>query len=90
MAFCDKLIQYCVEVKQYSGDMMVAALLIFVAIHGTPRQSPSRRLLKTAVVASLLLWFSHTTAIIFGGVTAVLLVSICRWGTVVIYCAGWR
>ncbi len=78
MAFCDKLVQYCVEVKQYSGDMMVATLLVLIALRSTANQSPSRRLLKTAIVASLLLWFSHTTAIIFGGISAVLLVSTLR------------
>jgi hypothetical protein len=70
MAFCQRLIEYSAEVKQYSGDVLAAALLLFIALGWGG--SPSRRLWRSAIAAAILVWFSHPTAIVFAGISAVL------------------
>ena len=77
VVFSDKLVQYCVEVKQYSGDAMIAALLIWLAV-SISTDRPGKRILIVALVSSIAIWFSHTTSIIFGGISLVILISILR------------
>ena len=76
-----RLIEYSAEVKQYSGDVLVSALIVWVAIL-RPGDSASRRLARVAVVAAIAVWFSHTAAIVFAGVSLVLTIRCLR--------SGWR
>jgi hypothetical protein len=70
MAFCQNLIEYSAEVKQYSSDVLAAAILLLVALGW--RGSPLRRLWRSAIAAAILVWFSHPAAILFAGIGAVL------------------
>ncbi|MGE5609284.1 MAG: hypothetical protein ACM359_08525 [Bacillota bacterium] len=71
LAFSDKLITQSATLKQYSGDVLVAIILLLIAF---PRQStsPTRRLINTALAASLTLWLSHTTAFVFTAISLAL------------------
>lgn len=76
-----RLIEYSAEVKQYSGDVLVSALLVWIAML-RPGDPASRRLARVAVVAAIAVWFSHTAAIVFAGVSLVLTIRCVR--------SGWR
>jgi 4-amino-4-deoxy-L-arabinose transferase-like glycosyltransferase len=71
LTFDHRLVEYSTQVKQYSGDVLVAALILLTAF-GRPESPPLRRLAATATVAAAAVWFSHTAAIVFGGVTLIL------------------
>lgn len=74
-----RLIEYSAQVKQYSCDATLAALILLGAL-GSPRLAPERRLLLTAGIACVAVWFSHPVAIVFGGVSLALTVSCLRRG----------
>ena len=73
LAFSDKLIWHAAEVKQYSGDVFVTVLLLYLALVPRRPASPALRLLLLASVAAVLLWFSFITVFIFGGISLALL-----------------
>ena len=66
-ATSNELIWHASECKQYSGDVFVALLLLLLA---TARDD-GPRFVFIAVLASALVWFSHTTMFVFGGVSIV-------------------
>lgn len=66
-----RLVEFAADVKQYSGDVMISALLLLVAI-GRRDVPPLRRLMHTAILAAVAVWFSHSTAMVFGGITIAL------------------
>jgi hypothetical protein len=74
-----RLIEFSAEVKQYSGDVLVSALIVWAAIVRAG-DSPARRLARVAIVAAIAVWFSHTAAIVFAGVGLVLTVRCLREG----------
>jgi len=78
LALTERLIVYSAEVKQYIGDVMISTLLLMLAT--MPRQSPLRRLVQVTLAASILVWMSHPTVCVFGGVSAVLCLEIWRNG----------
>jgi hypothetical protein len=74
-----RLIEYSAEVKQYSGDVLVSALIVWVAMFRLD-DSPARKLARVAILATIAVWFSHTAAIVFGGVSLVLTLRCLRGG----------
>ncbi len=66
-----RLVEFSADVKQYSGDVMISALLLLVAV-GRSNAPPMRRLMQTAILAAVAVWFSHSTAMVFGGITIAL------------------
>ncbi|HEY8746557.1 MAG TPA: hypothetical protein VIM11_01185 [Tepidisphaeraceae bacterium] len=72
-AFCNTLIMFCAELKQYSTDVMVAVTLFGIAFVWGADQSPLRRLAILSGVASITVWLSHPTAILYGAFALVLL-----------------
>ena len=70
VAFCGKLIEFSVDTKQYSGDVMVCTLLLLLAT--APGRGAMWRLGWCAVVATVAVWFSHTAAIVFGSISLLL------------------
>ena len=74
-----RLADYSAQVKQYSGDVMVASLIL-LATFGRAEISPLRRLGIAAIVAAITVWFSHTAAIVFGAVSLVLTLQCLRNG----------
>jgi hypothetical protein len=75
-----RLIDYSTQVKQYSGDVLVASLILLTAF-GRADSSRPRRLAIAAIVASITVWFSHTAAIVFGAVSLVLTLQCLGRGT---------
>jgi len=57
MAFSDALIFQAATAKPYSGDVLVAALILLAAVSGSA--SPQRKMLRAAAVAAVGLWFSY-------------------------------
>lgn len=72
-----RLVEFAADVKQYSGDVMISALLLFVAL-GRRDTPPLRRLSRTAILAAVAIWFSHSTAMVFGGISIALAISCLR------------
>ena len=68
-ATSDQLIWHASECKQYSGDVFVALLLLLLATGRDDR----RRFLAIAALSSVLVWLSHPTMFVFGGVSLVAL-----------------
>ena len=79
-AFNDKLIDYCAEVKQYGSDALMAVLLLLIAL-GNRNRSATKRFLLTAALAAAGVWLSHTSIIVFGALSLVLLADCWREGT---------
>jgi len=89
-AFSDKLIWHSVEVKQYSGDVLVAVALLCAALIGLATDSPARRFLRVAAIASVGLWFSHPTVFTFAAISLAFFPAMTkrRFGIVVWICAN--
>ncbi len=66
-----RLVEYAADVKQYSGDVTIAALLLLIAFW-RPHEEPAKRLMRTAIAAAIAVWCSHPVAIVFGGISIVL------------------
>ena len=79
-AFCDKLIWHSAEVKQYSGDVFAAVVLLFLVIGWRRPVSFVGRSLLVGVVAAVLVWFSFPAVFVFGGTSVVLLARLSRRG----------
>jgi hypothetical protein len=77
-AVSDHLITHAAEAKQYSGDVFVAASLLLSAIHGSPEVPAHKRLERSSILACVLIWFSHPTAFVFGGIAMALLPAAAR------------
>lgn len=96
-AFSNKLIWHSAEVKPYSGDAMVAVLLLYIAIRFTGladdgadklrrRSDPTFGLILLSCVAAVAVWFSFPASIVFGGISLAILPAMARrgakgWGT---------
>jgi hypothetical protein len=77
-AINDRIIPQVSEVKQYSDDLFFSTLLLFVAFAPARPASPVRRLARAAIVATLAIWFSFPSAIVFGGILIGLLPQLLR------------
>jgi hypothetical protein len=79
-AFCDKLVWHSAEVKQYSGDVFAAVVLLFLIIGWRRPVSFVARALLVGLVAAVLVWFSFPALFVFGGASVVLLGRLARRG----------
>lgn len=68
-AFSPFFIRYATEVKQYSTDMAVSALLVWLCLRWPPREH-SRRLLLWLAMGSIAIWMSMPSVFILAGVIA--------------------
>jgi hypothetical protein len=79
LAFCDPLLFQCANVKPYSGDVLVAILIVWVAM--APRRlSAGRRLAAATAVAAIGLWLSYVAIFTFVAVAAALWVELSQDG----------
>jgi hypothetical protein len=83
LACSDKLILQAATVKQYSGDVLIATILLLIAFARRP-QCPMRRLMLAAVFTAPILWFSHTAIFIFAALSLASLPIFARRGAM-----GW-
>jgi len=83
-AFTDKLIDYSAQVKQYSGDGLVAVVLIALALAWKDRRRAALRFIILSVVAATAVWISHPAAIVFAALSLALAIPCAREGW-----AGW-
>ena len=72
-AFCEKLITYCSELKQYSTDVSVAVALVVIAIGWRTDRRPHVRLACLSIAAAIAFWLSHTAVIVFAALAGMLL-----------------
>jgi hypothetical protein len=77
-AINDRIIPQVSEVKQYGDDLFFSTLLFFVAFAPVRPVSPVRRLARSAIVATVAIWFSFPSAIVFGGIVVGLLPQVLR------------
>jgi hypothetical protein len=78
LAINDRIIPQVSEVKQYSDDLFFSTLLFFVAFAPARPASPVHRLARAAIVATIAIWFSFPSAIVFGGIVVGLLPQVLR------------
>jgi hypothetical protein len=71
-AVCDHLIESSALVKQYSGDVATAALLIWLAVRGA-KQSATARLATVTVAGAILVWWSEPIVFMTVGIALALL-----------------
>jgi hypothetical protein len=69
----DKFIARAAEVKQYSGDLFFAVLLLLLATGFRRRPSPLRGFLLITAVAIIGVWFSHPVVIVFAAISLAML-----------------
>jgi hypothetical protein len=90
LALSDEIIFQSATVKQYSGDVLVAVLLLALAFAFKRPLDSVRRFLLTCVVAAACAWASHPTVFVFGGVSLALLPRLwrLRWRGRIAWTAG--
>jgi len=62
------IIQFGVEVKQYSVDATVAILLLLVALRARDPNATTRRLVLTGLLGWVVIWFSQASVVVMGGI----------------------
>ena len=62
------LIYYSSELKQYSSDVMIALLLVFLTSRCLRKDSSSRNFLILGIAGMLAVWMSHPSAFILAGI----------------------
>ena len=67
------LIYYSGEVKQYSSDVMIGLLILWVAVEPPGRLRPGAWLIRIGMVGAISIWFSHPAVFVLGGVGLALL-----------------
>jgi 4-amino-4-deoxy-L-arabinose transferase-like glycosyltransferase len=70
-ALSDALHAHAAEAKQYSGDVFVAVLLLFLAIprRGENEETSPWRIIGVSALAGILVWFSHPTLFVFTAIS---------------------
>ncbi len=68
------LIYYSSELKQYSGDVMIALLLVYLAGKCIKENVRSKDFILLGVVGFLVIWFSHPSVFTLAGVGLLLVV----------------
>ncbi len=70
-AVSDSLIYYSSEVKQYSGDVVIGLLLLYVAaIYIQSERLTTSRIILFGAIGAIAIWFSHPAVFILAGVGA--------------------
>lgn len=75
-ALSDRIIWHASEAKQYSGDLLIAIVMLMLALPESGGRSAAYRLARTSAFAALALWFSHPTVFLFGGIALALMPAI--------------
>jgi len=73
LAFSTWLIYYSSELKQYSSDVMAAALLVFLAGRCLGENSRGRDFLLMGAIGALIIWVSHPSVFVLAGIGMALL-----------------
>jgi hypothetical protein len=68
-ALSEKLIWHSVEVKQYSGDVLVAVALLCAALINRDYDPPTRRFVRVGAIAAVGVWFSHPTIFTYAAIS---------------------
>jgi hypothetical protein len=74
----DRIIPQVTEVKQYSADLLFSTLLLLAAFGARRQATPARRLALVSLGASVGIWFSFPTVIVFAGIMLALLPQVLR------------
>jgi hypothetical protein len=74
-ATLDPLIYFSSELKQYSSDVMVALLLLWMALHVERRRFDYAALLLATGVGAAAIWFSHPAVFVLAGIGSTWFVS---------------
>ena len=77
-ALSDRLIWHSVEVKQYSGDVLAAVVML--TLLAQRHWSPTRRLATLCLFTTVAVWFSHAAVLCFAGASLALLPHFLRRG----------
>lgn len=78
LALCDKVIWHSAQVKQYSGDVLVAVVLLCLAIGLRRPVLAAARLWLVAAMSAILLWFSFPAVFVFAAISLMLLPEMLR------------
>lgn len=74
LAVSDKFIAHAAEVKQYSGDVLAAAILLAVLLGKDRLSAPSlKRFALMSLLAAAAIWYSYPVVFLFGGFSLALL-----------------
>lgn len=71
-ALAPQLVFHGEEVKQYSSDVALALALVFLALELEARPPTRRRIIVTAAVGMIAVWFSQPAALVAAGIGIVL------------------
>ncbi len=77
-AISPTLIYYASEVKQYSSDVALALLLVYLAV--------TERILLLGICGAVAIWFSHPAVFVLGGIFGILLLR--HWRNWKVHVAG--
>jgi len=78
LAFSPPAVAQANNVKQYSGDLAIAAGLLALAVRSRATDGSARGLLLVALTSATTLWISHATAFVFGAISLGFLVTLAR------------
>ena len=67
------LIYYSSELKQYSSDVMIALLLVYLASRCIREQTSARDFLLLGISGSIAIWVSHPSVFVLAGIGLVLI-----------------
>ena len=79
-AVSGQVVYYASEAKQYSTDVLVAAVLLLAAVPFLDAPFEGRRALIFAGAGALAIWFSHPAVFVLAGIGVVLLAASVRGG----------
>ncbi len=89
------LIYYSSELKQYSSDVMIALMLIFLAGNCLKENVRAKDFLTLGIIGSFMIWISHPSVFILAGIGLVLLLEkftrrgYAPWGWILGIGIGW-
>jgi hypothetical protein len=69
------LVYYSTELKQYSSDVMIALLLVFVATRALRATAQARDFLILGMSGAIAIWISHPSAFILAGIGLALFIA---------------
>lgn len=66
------LVRYATEGKQYSSDVFISVLLLYLGMQATRSGLAIRWIVPFAIVGALLVWFSYPSVFVLAGIGAVI------------------
>lgn len=67
------LVYYATELKQYSSDVMVLSLMIFLAGNALKKKTEAKDFFLLGIIGSLVIWISHPSVFVLAGIGLTLL-----------------